>query len=187
MYVEGGEFGSMHDSDFQDKKPRQHVNQRPAFHSSTNPLPRKNSSLDLYVDSTGEASAFNSTKIQRMGTKHGSEGMRSNSASNPCDHYEGVNLAIKQTDSLLHGYDNSNLKNVQRSEYVKSKPPTSIHKSQIYLDTEERGLKKMVAKVHEYICTLFVCASCNQQNLLFTDDLKCFVGCSFAGTEIWWG
>ncbi|TKY46695.1 Homeobox protein NANOG [Spatholobus suberectus] len=150
-HMEGGDFGSLHDCDFQDKKPRQHINQRPTFHSLTNPLPRKNSSQDLYVDSVGEASAYNSTKNHRMGTKHGFEGMRSDSASNPSDHYEeNNNLAVKKTDSLLHGCDNSNLKNVQRSEYVKSKPSNSIHKSQIYLDTEERRLNKKMAKEEKF-------------------------------------
>ncbi|RDX65404.1 Homeobox-DDT domain protein RLT1, partial [Mucuna pruriens] len=149
-HMEGGDFGSLHDSDFQDKKPHQNINQRPTFHSSINPLPRKNSSLDLYVDSTGEASAYNSTKNRRIGTKRGFEGMRCDSASNPSDHYEENNFAVKQTDSLLHAFDNSNLKNVRSSEYVKSKPSKSIHKSQIYLDTEERRLNKKMAKEEKF-------------------------------------
>ncbi|KAL2322401.1 hypothetical protein Fmac_026780 [Flemingia macrophylla] len=115
--IEGGDFGSLHDSDFQDKKPRQHIHQRSAFHSYACPLPCKNSSLDLYVDSIEEASAYNSTRNHQMATKHGFEGMRYDSASNPGDQYEENNLMVKQTDLQLHNYDSSNPKNVQGSEY----------------------------------------------------------------------
>ncbi|WVY95332.1 hypothetical protein V8G54_034420 [Vigna mungo] len=143
----GGDFGSLHAPDFQDKKPHKQINQRASFHSFTNHLPHKNSSLDLYVDSTGEASAYNGGKNHRMGTKHGFEGMmRSDSASYPSDHYEENAVAVKQIDSLLHLYNNINLKNVQKNEYVKSKPSNSIHKSQIYLNAEEKGLTKRMAK-----------------------------------------
>ncbi|KAG4969964.1 hypothetical protein JHK82_035660 [Glycine max] len=117
-----GDFDSLHDSNFQDKKSRQDINQRRNFQSFTNPLPHKNSSLVLNADSTREASAYNNTKNRRKGTKHGFDGMRYDSASNPSDHYEKNNLVVKQTNSLLHGYENNSLKNVQRGEYVKSKP-----------------------------------------------------------------
>ncbi|ESW18310.1 hypothetical protein PHAVU_006G030100 [Phaseolus vulgaris] len=149
-HMEGGDFGSLHGPDFQDKKPHKHINQRPTFHSFTNHFSHKNSSLDFYVDSTGEASAYNGAKKHRMGTKHGFEGMRSDSASNPSDHYEENTLAVKQIDSLLHLYDNINLKNVQKNEYVKSKPSNSIHKSQIYLNAEEKGLTKRMAKEEKF-------------------------------------
>uniref|UniRef100_A0A0R0IUK2 Homeobox domain-containing protein n=2 Tax=Glycine max TaxID=3847 RepID=A0A0R0IUK2_SOYBN len=102
-------------------------------------------------DSTGEASAYNNTKNCRKGTKHGFDGTRYDSGSNPSDHYEENNLVVNQTDSLLHGYENSNLKNVQRGEYVKSKPSNSVHKSQVYLDTgERRGLNKRMAKEEKF-------------------------------------
>lgn len=148
--MEGVEFGSMHDSDFQDKqdkKARQNIKQRQTIYSYTNHLPGRNSSLDLYEESNGEASAYNSSKNHRLGSKHGLEGMRSDSASNHSDHYE-ENLAVKQTDLLRLGYGNINLKNVQRSEHVKSKPSNSIRHSRIPVDTEERGLSTRVAKVH---------------------------------------
>ena len=66
-----GDFDSLHDSNFQDKKSRQDINQRRNFQSFTNPLPHKNSSLVLNADSTREASAYNNTKNRRKGTKHG--------------------------------------------------------------------------------------------------------------------
>ncbi|KAG5017379.1 hypothetical protein GLYMA_08G301700v4 [Glycine max] len=146
-----GDFGSLHDSDFQYKKSHHDINQRRNFQSFTNPLPHKNSCLDFNADSTGEASAYNNTKNCRKGTKHGFDGTRYDSGSNPSDHYEENNLVVNQTDSLLHGYENSNLKNVQRGEYVKSKPSNSVHKSQVYLDTgERRGLNKRMAKEEKF-------------------------------------
>ncbi|BAT88757.1 Homeobox-DDT domain protein [Vigna angularis] len=149
-HMVGGDFGSLHGPDFQDKKPHKQINQRASFHSFTNHLPHNNSSLDLYVDSTGEASAYNGGKNRRMGTKHGFEGMRSDSASYPSDHYEENAVAVKQIDSLLDLYNNINLKNVQKNEYVKSKPSNSIHKSQIYLNAEEKGLTKRMANEEKF-------------------------------------
>ncbi|KAF7800697.1 Homeobox-DDT domain protein RLT1 [Senna tora] len=70
----------------------------------------------FYEHSTGEASAYNSNKNHRVGTKHGVEGMKYDSASNHSDHYGGI--ARNPTDLMMHGYDNVNLTNVQRSEYV---------------------------------------------------------------------
>ncbi|KAJ1388031.1 Homeobox-like domain superfamily [Sesbania bispinosa] len=147
-HMEGVDFGSLHDSDVQDKqhkKPRQDMKHRKTFHSHTNHFLGRNSSLDLYEDSTGEASAYNSTKNHRMGTKHGVEGMRSDSASNHSDHYE-ENLAVKQKDFLPHGNDNINQKNVQRSEHVKYKPSNSIRNPRVSVDTEERGLSNRITK-----------------------------------------
>ncbi|RDX86693.1 Homeobox-DDT domain protein RLT1, partial [Mucuna pruriens] len=148
LHMEGADFGSLHESDFQDKqdkKARQNIKQRQAFYGYTNHFPGKNSFPDLYEDSTGEASAYNSTKSHRMSTKHGVEGMRSDSASNHSDHYE-EKLAVKQKDLMLHGYDNINPKNIQRSEHVKSKPSSSIRNSRVPMDTEERGLSARMAK-----------------------------------------
>lgn len=133
-------------SDVQNKKSRQHSKQRLPLYSYTNPLPRGNSSLDLYEHSTGEASACNN-KNHRVGTKHGFEGMKSDSASNHSDHYEG-NLAVNPTDSLLHGYDNINMKNVQRGEYIRSKPSNPIRNPCVSVDIEDRDLSTRMVKVH---------------------------------------
>ncbi|TKY57155.1 Homeobox protein NANOG [Spatholobus suberectus] len=132
-------------SDKQDKKARQNIKQRQTFYGYTNHFPGRNSFPDLYEDSTGEASAYNSTKNHRMSMKHGVEGMRSDSASNHSDHYE-EKLAVKQKDLMLHGYDNINPKNIQRSEHVKSKPSSSIRNPCVPMDTEERGLSARMAK-----------------------------------------
>ncbi|KAI4308172.1 hypothetical protein L6164_031274 [Bauhinia variegata] len=139
-HMEGADLGSFHDSDFQDKKSHQQIKLRPNFQSHTNHLPGRNSSLDLYEDSIGEASVYNSDKNHRKITKNVIEGMRSDSASNHSDHYEG------KADSLLHGHDTINPKNTQRSEYVKSKPSNSIRMPHVSVDTEERGLSTMTAK-----------------------------------------
>ncbi|XLR37169.1 hypothetical protein HN51_023927 [Arachis hypogaea] len=142
---EGVEFGSLHDSDLpdkQDKKARQSIKQRQPIYGYANHLPGRNSS-DLYDDSNGEASAY--TKVRSIVSKHGIEGMRSDSASNHSDHYE-ENPMVKQTD-LMQGYDNINPKNVKRSEHVKPKPANSIRHPRMPVDAEERGLQPMrVAK-----------------------------------------
>ena len=148
--MEGADFGSLHESDFQDKQDKkacQNIKQRQSLYGYTNNFPGRNTFPDLYEDSTGEASAYNSNKSHRMSTKHGVEGMRSDSASNHSDHYE-EKLTVKQKTLMLHGYDNINPKNIQRSEHVKSKPSSSIHNSRVPMDTEERGLSARMAKVH---------------------------------------
>ncbi|XP_019434822.1 PREDICTED: homeobox-DDT domain protein RLT1-like isoform X1 [Lupinus angustifolius] len=147
-HIEGVDLGSLHDGsgfqDKQDKKARQSIKQRQTFYSN-NHYPGRNSSLDLYEDDNGEASAYHSTKNHRMFITRGVEGMRSDSTSNQSDHYE-ENHMIKQTDLLPHGYDNFNLKNVQRSGHVKSKHSNSVRNSQIPVETEERGLSTRMAK-----------------------------------------
>ncbi|KAG5053270.1 hypothetical protein JHK87_005468 [Glycine soja] len=147
-HMEGADFGSLHESDFQDKQDKkacQNIKQRQSLYGYTNNFPGRNTFPDLYEDSTGEASAYNSNKSHRMSTKHGVEGMRSDSASNHSDHYE-EKLTVKQKTLMLHGYDNINPKNIQRSEHVKSKPSSSIHNSRVPMDTEERGLSARMAK-----------------------------------------
>ncbi|CAJ2639511.1 unnamed protein product [Trifolium pratense] len=144
LQMEGSGFGSLHGSDFHDKKSRQRIKQRTNIQSRAiraNHLHGKNFSHDLYVDSTGEAPAYDSTRNHRIGTKHVVERMSSDSASSPSDTEEN-NLAVKQINPLRHDYSNSNVKNVQRSEYVKSKPSHSIRNSQISEDTGGRGLSE---------------------------------------------
>jgi hypothetical protein len=121
----------------------------------------------LYVDSTGEAPAYDSTRNHRIGTRHVVERMSSESASSPSDTEEN-NPAVKQTNPVLHDYSNSNVKNVQRIEYVKSKPSNSIRNSRIYEDTGGRGLSERTVKVYEYIYALSMCFACNRRFLLFT-------------------
>ncbi|XP_054823859.1 uncharacterized protein LOC129321911 isoform X3 [Prosopis cineraria] len=100
-------------------------------------FPRRNSSLDLYERSVGEASSSDSKENRRVGIKHGLEGLESDSASYHSDHYDG-NLAANPKDSLLHGYDIANSKNVL-SEYVKFKPSSSIRNPFVSMDTKGRG------------------------------------------------
>jgi hypothetical protein len=160
LQMEGGDLGSMHDSDFQDKKSRQLIQQRTNFQDRpihTNHLPGNNFPVDLNVDSTGEAPSYNGTRNHRIGTKHGFERMRSDSASNPSDHrYHENNPAIMKSDPLLHGYNNGNVKNVLRCGYIKSEPSNTMHNSRISMDSEERGLSERMAKVHKYTCAFCV-------------------------------
>ncbi|KAF7833334.1 homeobox-DDT domain protein RLT1-like isoform X1 [Senna tora] len=143
-HMEVADLGSLHDTDFQDKKSRQHTKNKHTFHSH---FPGRNSSLDLYEDSIREASAYNSNKNHTMGTKH--EGMRSDSASNHSDHFEG-DLTVKQTEQLLHCYDYDNAKNVKRSGHVKSKPSNSFRNARISVDTEETGVSPRIAKEEKF-------------------------------------
>jgi len=157
--MEGGDLGSLHDSDFQDKKSRELIQQRTNFQgrpTHTNYLPGKSFPVDLNVDSTVEA-PYNGTRKHRIGTKHGVERMRSDSTSNPSDHhYQENSPAIMKTDPILHGYNNGDVKNVQRSGYTKSEPSDSMYNSRISVDSEDRGLSERMAKVHKiYLC--FIC------------------------------
>ncbi|XP_057441418.1 homeobox-DDT domain protein RLT1 isoform X2 [Lotus japonicus] len=149
-HMEGVDFGFLQDydvQDTQDKKARQDINYSQTFYNDANNFPGRNSSQDLYEDSTREVSAYNSSKNHKMGkgNKRGVEGMRSYSTSNHRDHYED-DIAVKPTDILLLEYDNIDPKNVQRSEHVKSKPSNSIRKSRVPMDPEERGLSTRMAK-----------------------------------------
>ncbi|BAT80855.1 hypothetical protein LR48_Vigan07g034000 [Vigna angularis] len=148
LHMERADFGSLHESDFQDKqdkKARQNIKQRQPYYGYTNHVSGRNPFPDLYEDSTGEASGYNSAKNHRMSTKHGVEGMRSDSASNHSDHFE-EKLAVKTKDLVLHGYDKINPKRIQKSGHVKSKPSSSIRNSRVPIDTEERGLSARMAK-----------------------------------------
>jgi hypothetical protein len=166
-HTEGDDFGSLQDSDIhdkQDKKAFHGAKHKQTFQSNATRFPGRNSPLDLYEDSTGEA-AYNIAKNHRKDIKRGVEGMRSDSASNHSDHYE-ENLAVKHADFdydninpknvqrsvpadfLQHDYDKIKPKNAQRSEPVKSKPSNSIRNSRGSVDTEERGLSSRMAKVH---------------------------------------
>jgi hypothetical protein len=98
-HTEGDDFGSLQDSDIhdkQDKKAFHGAKHRQTFQSNATRFPGRNSPLDLYEDSTGEA-AYNIAKNHRKDIKRGVEGMRSDSASNHSDHYE-ENLAVKHAD-----------------------------------------------------------------------------------------
>lgn len=169
-HMEGDDdFGSLRDSDVhdkQDKEPFHGTKHRQAFQSNANRVPARNSPLDLYEDSTGEAAYNNITKNHRKDTKRGVEGMRSDSASNHSDPYE-ENIPVKHADFLPYGYENTNPKNVQRSvhaeflpydydnvnpknaqrsEHVKTKHSNSIRNSRGSADTEERELSTRMTK-----------------------------------------
>ncbi|XP_028803973.1 uncharacterized protein LOC114759039 isoform X1 [Neltuma alba] len=137
LYPEDSHMEGENLSDFQDKKSHQHSKQRPPLYSHTFRFPSTNSSLDMYEHSVGEAPAYNRKDNRRVGIRHGFEGLKSDYASNHSDHYDG-NLAANLKDSLLHGYDNVDLKNAQ-SEYVKPKPSNLIRNPFVSMDTKDRG------------------------------------------------
>ncbi|KAI9114189.1 hypothetical protein K1719_014839 [Acacia pycnantha] len=124
-------------ADFQGKKPHQHSKQRPPLYSHTSRLPSRNSTLDLYDHPVREAPAYDSRENCRIGIKHGFEGLKSDSASNHSDHYDG-NLAANPKDAVLHGYDYVNSKNV-KSEYVNLVPSNPIRNPFVSMDKKDRG------------------------------------------------
>ncbi|CAI8586725.1 unnamed protein product [Vicia faba] len=145
MEEDDDDFGSLRDAvvhDKQDKEPLHGTKHRQAFQSNATRVPARNSSLDLYEDSTGEA-AYNITKNHRKDTKRGVEDFL------PYE-YENTNPKNAQrsvhAEFLQYDYDSVNPKNAQRSEHVKTKPSNSIRNSRGSADTEERELSTRMTK-----------------------------------------
>lgn len=139
LYVEGATCSSMHGSDYQDKLSHYQLEQKSTVPNHIKPFGKRNS-LDLYEDSAGETSVYNSKRNKKMGSKHGVEGMRIDSVTNHHGRCDG------KIESKLHEYDNVSPNIVQRSEYFKSKPSNLISNIYESLDTEERGLSTRVKK-----------------------------------------
>ncbi|XP_059430673.1 uncharacterized protein LOC132164228 isoform X2 [Corylus avellana] len=145
LYTEGAICSSMHGSDYQDKLPHYQLEQKSAVLNHIKPFGKRHSSSDLYEDSAGETSVYSSKKNQRMGSKHGVQGMRIDSVTSHHGRCDG------KIESKLHEYDNVSPNIVQRSEYFKSKPSNLICNLYESIDTEERGLstrKKKEGKVN---------------------------------------
>lgn len=152
LYTEGAICGSMHGSDYQDKLPHYQLEQKSAVLNHIKPFGKRRSSSDLYEDSAGETSVYNSKKNQRMGSKHGVEGMRIDSVTSHHGRCDG------KIESKLHEYDNVSPNIVQRSEYFKSKPSNLICNLNESIDTEERGLSTRKKKVYFLVWTfLLIC------------------------------
>ncbi|KAJ7960563.1 Homeobox-DDT domain protein RLT1 [Quillaja saponaria] len=145
-YIEGADLSTMHDSDFQDKKSRQLIKPRSTFHNFTNTLPGRTSSLHMYEDSTGEASVYNNNTNHRLSSKHGAEGMRSDSASIHAGLYGGKTSIEHMEEPPFHGYDNFNPKTVLSSEYLKNKSSNVMLKHHDSVDTDRRGLSTRMEK-----------------------------------------
>jgi hypothetical protein len=152
LYTEGAICSSMHGSDYQDKLPHYQLERKSAVLNHIKTFGKRNSSSDLYEDSAGETSVYNSKKNKRMGSKHGVEGMRIDSITSHHGRCDG------KIESKLHEYDNVSPKIVQRREYFKSKPSNLICNLYESIDTEERGLSTRKKKVYFLVWTfLLIC------------------------------
>lgn len=104
----------MHGFDLQEKKSSKKLRQKSTYINHTNSSPGKNSSLDIYDKSVGGTSAYNPNRKDKMRSKRG---------------YSGRKVTSEQTEPCLHEYDRvSSPKLVQRSDYLKPKPSSSIVK-----------------------------------------------------------
>ncbi|XP_062172732.1 uncharacterized protein LOC133878216 isoform X2 [Alnus glutinosa] len=141
LCMEGAICSSMHGSDYQDKLSHYQLEQKSTVLNHIKPFGKRNSSSDPYEDSAGETSVYNSKRNQRMGSKHGVEGMRIDSVTSHHGRCDG------KIESKLHEYDNVSPNIVQRSELFKSQPSNLICNLYGSLDTEERGLSTRMKKV----------------------------------------
>ena len=139
LNMEEANNSRMHGSHYQDMISQ--LKQKSTVLNHVKPFPKQNSSLDLYEDSAGETSVYNSKRNQRMSSKHGVEGMRIDSVTNHRGHHDG------KIESEMHDYANVSPNVIQRSEYFKFKSPNLIHNRFESLDTEERGLSTRMKKV----------------------------------------
>lgn len=86
-----------------------------------------------------------------MGSKHGAEGMTSDSFLNHQGHYGGK-IASKPSQSGLHEDDVLSPKIVQRSEHSKFKALVSTRNHCGTPDIEEKGVSTMMAQVFTSVC-----------------------------------
>ncbi|KAM1394330.1 hypothetical protein FF2_029946 [Malus domestica] len=113
----------MHGFDLQEKKSSKQLRQKSTFLNNTNPFPGKNSPLDIYDKPSGGISAYNSNKKDRMRSKG----------------YYGRKVTSEQTEPHFDEYDKfSNPKTVQRNDYLKSRPSSSIEEK---FDGECKAMK----------------------------------------------
>ncbi|KAL6284628.1 hypothetical protein ACE6H2_015557 [Prunus campanulata] len=124
LYVQQENPCIMHGFDLQEKKSSKKLRQKSTYLNQTNSSPGKNSSLDIYDKSVGGTSAYNTNRKDKMRSKRG---------------YSGRKVTSEQTEPCLHEYDRvSSPKLVQRSDYLKPKPSSSIEEN---LDGECKATK----------------------------------------------
>ncbi|XP_048431143.1 uncharacterized protein LOC125472991 isoform X5 [Pyrus x bretschneideri] len=113
----------MHGFDLQEKKSGKQLRQKLTYLNDTNSSPGKNSSLDIYDKPSGGISAYNSNKKDRMRSK-GNYGRK---------------FTSEQTEPCLDEYDKfMSPKIVQRNEYLKSRPSSSMEEK---FDGECKAMK----------------------------------------------
>ncbi|PON75765.1 Octamer-binding transcription factor [Parasponia andersonii] len=154
----------------QEAKPGNQSKQKSTYIGHTSSFPGRHSSLDKYDDST-----YNTNRSHKKISKHGVEGMASDSFLNHHGHYGGklasrqalssaqedddVNhhghyggkIARRQALSSAHEDDEISPEIVQRSEYLKFKPSRSTQNYFEAPDVEERGISTMIAQEDKFI------------------------------------
>lgn len=86
-----------------------------------------------------------------MGSKHGFDGMITDSFLNHHGHYGGK-IANKQSLSGLHEDDGLSPKTVQRSEHSKFKASISARNHCVAPEMEEKRISVMVTQVFTFVC-----------------------------------
>ncbi|KAJ0021092.1 hypothetical protein Pint_30861 [Pistacia integerrima] len=131
-------------SDCQGMKSHHQLKQKSSHLHYSNFSPGQNSSMDIYEDSAGETSIYNSNHCYKLSNKHDAVG---NFVLNHHDH-RGGRITSERIKPLLHDYDNFSPKIVQNSDYL-SKPSNMTLGSSNSLDAEERVPSKRMAKVEK--------------------------------------
>lgn len=133
--------GLIHGVGHQEAKPGNLSRQKSTYIDHSSSFPGRNSSLDKYDDSS-----YNSNRSRKKSSKHGVEGMASDSFLNHHGHYGGK-IASKQALSRAHEDDDVSPEILQRSEYLKFKPSISPQNYCEAPDMEERGISTMMTQV----------------------------------------
>ncbi|XP_062082307.1 uncharacterized protein LOC133788735 [Humulus lupulus] len=136
--------GIVHGIGHQEAKPSNLLRQKSTYIDHASSVPGRNSS-DNYDDSS-----YNNNRHRKKGSKHGVEGMSSDSFHNRLSHYSGK-VASKQTFSRVHEDDDVSPEIMQRSEYLKFKPSVSARNYCEAPDMDERGLSTIMAQEDKFI------------------------------------
>ncbi|XP_060963366.1 homeobox-DDT domain protein RLT1-like [Cannabis sativa] len=133
--------GIIHGIGHQEAKPSNLMRQKSTYIDHAGSLSGRNSSLDNYDDSS-----YNNNHHRKKSSKHGVEGMSSDSFHNRLSHHSGK-VPSKQAFSRVHD-DDVSPEIVQRSEYFK--PAVSARNYCEAPDMEERGISTMMAQEDKF-------------------------------------
>ncbi|KAJ8751231.1 hypothetical protein K2173_016412 [Erythroxylum novogranatense] len=116
-YLEVPKCEPKHGSDSFERKSHKKQKKKSSSYNYSNFNPGGNSPMDCYDDVAGEMSAYGSKRKYSMISKHGIEGMKSDSVSN--DHSpEGRRHEREQMEPWLHRYDAGSPKMGEHNDFV---------------------------------------------------------------------
>ncbi|XP_015870829.2 homeobox-DDT domain protein RLT1 [Ziziphus jujuba] len=133
----------MHVFEGQEIKSGNQSRKKSTYLNRTSSLPGRNSTLNTY-----DESGYN--RNSRMSSKHGVEGMISDSALKHHGQYSGK-ISREQSVPWLDEDNNTSPKILQRSEYSKLKPSVSKRYGHEMFDMKDRRQSKIMAKAQEDI------------------------------------